>query len=120
MVNPQEIGGARIAAFVARPRVTEFLDVVMHSRETELLLEEIKLEPDSTLQDATLSDARVRDRTGALVLAVHDATTGLVFNPPSDVVLRAGQILIAVGTPAQLATLAALATGSRRSVPEIS
>ena len=120
VVNPQEIGGARIAAFVARPRVTEFLDVVMHSRETELLLEEIGLEPDSSLQDATLSDARVRDRTGALVLAVHDATTGLMFNPPSDVVLRAGQILIAVGTPAQLATLAALAAGTRRSVPEIS
>ena len=40
-VNPQEIGGARIAAFVSRPRVTDLLDVVMPTRETELLLEEI-------------------------------------------------------------------------------
>ena len=28
-VNPQEIGGARIAAFVSCPRVTDLLDVVM-------------------------------------------------------------------------------------------
>ncbi len=117
VVNPQEIGGARIAAFVARPRVTEFLDVVMHSRETELLLEEIELVPESSLQDATLSEARVRDRTGALVLAVHDDTAGLVSNPASDLVLRAGQTLIAVGTPTQLATLAALAGGPERRVP---
>ena len=32
VVNPQSIGGARIAAFVLQPNVTEFLDVVMHDR----------------------------------------------------------------------------------------
>jgi len=32
VVNPQNIGGARMAAFVLRPHVAEFLDVVMHER----------------------------------------------------------------------------------------
>jgi voltage-gated potassium channel len=115
VVNPQEIGGARIAAFVARPRVTEFLDVVMHARETELLLEEITLSPDSALLDASLGEARVRDRTGALVLALHDPDVGLVSVPAADIVMKAEQILIAIGTPAQLDSLAAIA-GSARTV----
>src|SRR5581483_429602 len=41
VVNPQSIGGARIAAFVLQPHVTEFLDVVMHDRELEFRLEEV-------------------------------------------------------------------------------
>ena len=41
VVNPQSIGGARIAAFVLQPNVTEFLDVVMHDRGLQFRLEEI-------------------------------------------------------------------------------
>ena len=50
---------------MSRPRVTDFLDVVMHARETELLLEQIKLAADSALVGLSLGDAHVRDRTGA-------------------------------------------------------
>jgi voltage-gated potassium channel len=111
VVNPQEIGGARIAAFVARPRVTEFLDVVMHARETELLLEEISLSASSDLLGSSLGAARVRDRTGALVLALHDPDAGLVTVPAADVVMKPGQTLIAIGTPTQLENLATVAGG---------
>ena len=65
VVNPQEIGGARIAAFVLRPHVTEFLDVVMHEREIELRLEELLVVPDSPLAGITLGDADLPERTGA-------------------------------------------------------
>ncbi len=41
IVNPQSIGGARMAAFVLQPHVTEFLDVVMHDRDIEFRLEEV-------------------------------------------------------------------------------
>jgi len=111
VVNPQEIGGARIAAFVSRPRVTEFLDVVMHTGATELLLEEVKLPPDSGLVGVSLGEARVRDHTGALVLAVHDERDGLISSPTASAVIKPGQTLIAIGTPAQLERLAALAQG---------
>lgn len=109
VVNPQEIGGARIAAFVARPRVTEFLDVVMHAGETELVLEEVHLNPGSALVGLSLSEARVRESTGALVLAVHDDDLGRITNPGPDVQLKAGQSLIAIGEPAELGRLTSLA-----------
>ena len=35
VVNPQELGAARMASFVARPHVAEFVDVVMHERSME-------------------------------------------------------------------------------------
>lgn len=41
VVNPQSIGGARMAAFIMQPNVAEFLDVVMHDGSLEFRLEEV-------------------------------------------------------------------------------
>jgi voltage-gated potassium channel len=105
VVNPQEIGGARIAAFVLRPHVTEFLDVVMHEQGMELRLEEIELATDSPLAGVSLGEARLRDRTGAMVLALRDQDGSFLTTPAPDTIMRAGQILISIGTPAQLHAL---------------
>ena len=47
----------------------------------------------------------MRDQTGALVLAVRDQDGTFVTNPSPDVELRAGQLLIAIGTQDQLDAL---------------
>jgi voltage-gated potassium channel len=111
VVNPQELGAARIAAFLLRPHVTEFLDVVMHDRAMELRLEEIHVAEDSPLAGLTVSDAKVRERTGALLLAVRDGDGGFTTNPTAHTVMKAGHILIAIGTEPQLLALSAVATG---------
>ena len=112
VVNPQEIGGARIAAFVVRPHVTEFVDVVMHEGGMELRLEEIPVAAGSALTGLSLGEAKVRDRTGALVLAMRDQDRGFISNPPPTTIMTSGQILIAIGTAPQLDALATTA-GSR-------
>jgi voltage-gated potassium channel len=109
VVNPQEIGGARIAAFVLRPHVTEFLDVVMHDHGMELRLEEIEVANDSPLAGLSLGDAKIRDRTGTMVLALRHPDGAFTTNPPAGTVMMAGQILIAIGTPVQLEALAVAA-----------
>jgi voltage-gated potassium channel len=106
VVNPQEIGGARIAAFVLRPHVTEFLDVVMHERDVELRLEELLVVPESPLAGISLGRAELPERTGALVLALRDEVKGFITNPTATTVIEPGQILIAIGTPPQLTALA--------------
>ncbi len=110
VVNPQEIGGARMAAFLVQPNVTDFLDVVMHDHEMELRLEEIEVSPGSPLAGISVSQAAVRDQTGALILALRDPTGGFITTPDARTVLHPGQILIAIGTPAQLAALAVAAS----------
>jgi voltage-gated potassium channel len=106
VVNPQSIGGARMAAFALQPHVAEFLDVVMHDGSLEFRLEELVVPFGSTIEGKSLRDAHLRDRTGALVLAMRDDRSGkFMTNPDPETVICAGQILIAIGTSAQLASL---------------
>jgi len=117
VVNPQAIGGARMAAFVLQPHVTEFLDVVMHGTDVEFRLEEVQLSTGSPLAGQTLRDSHVRDRTGALVLALRDPHGGFTTNPPPETVMQDGHILIAIGTPAQLSALEELVGGQVGGMP---
>ncbi len=105
VVNPQNIGGARMAAFAIQPHVAEFVDVVMHDGSLEFRLEELPVPPGSPLDGKTLRDSRIRDRTGALVLAMRDESGDFTTNPPPGTRIQAGQILIAIGTSSQLEAL---------------
>ena len=109
VVNPQGIGGARMAAFALHPHVAEFLDVVMHDGSLEFRLEEIPVPHGSPLAGKSLRETHIRDSTGALILAMRDAAGDFTTNPPPEMVLCAGQILIAIGTEAQLKALTAAA-----------
>jgi voltage-gated potassium channel len=105
VVNPQSIGGARMAAFVLRPHVAEFLDVVMHERNLEFRLEEIPVTDGSPIVGRTLRESEMREHTGALVLALRDADGTFHTNPAPDTAIRSGQVIIAIGTQAELDTL---------------
>jgi voltage-gated potassium channel len=109
VVNPQSIGGARMAAFVLRPHVAEFLDVVMHERNLEFLLEEVPVADGSPLVGRSLRDGHIRDKTGALVLAIRDAEGRFRTNPDPETVVDAGQVIIGIGTQAELDALVDLA-----------
>jgi len=108
IVNPQSIGGARMAAFVLQPHVTEFLDVVMHDRDIEFRLEEVVVAPGSTVAGRSLREAQIRDRTGALVLALREPDGSFSTNPSPEMRIESGHVLIAIGTPGELTALAAL------------
>lgn len=118
VVNPQHIGGARMAAMIAQPHVTDFLDVVMHDGRLEFRLAEVWVPAGSPLVGRSIRDAHIRDRTGALVLALRGPSKEFVTNPSPDTVIESGQVLIAIGTLAQLAALAEVTTsGGRADAP---
>lgn len=115
VVNPQAIGGERMAAFVLQPHVAEFVDVVMHDGSLEFRLEEVPVPTSSPLAGRTIRENQLRDTTGALVLALRGADGSFHTNPDPDTLVAAGQILIVIGTADQLAKLRGLAsaTGAR-------
>jgi voltage-gated potassium channel len=113
VVNPQSIGGARMAAFVLRPHVAEFLDVVMHERTLEFRLEEIVVTSDSPIVGQSLRDTQLREHTGALVLALRDADGTFHTNPHSGTEFRTGQVVIAIGTQDELDRLVAFVAAPR-------
>ncbi|MEO1062578.1 MAG: potassium channel protein [Actinomycetota bacterium] len=110
VVNPQSIGGHRMATFALQPNVAEFLDVVMHDDEVEWRLEEIEIGVGSELSDRTLQEADLRRRGGAMVLALRRPGGELRTNPDPGSTLKAGTVLIAMGTPSELDTVERLAT----------
>jgi voltage-gated potassium channel len=108
VVNPQQLGGARMAAFTSQPHVAEFLDVVMHDGSLEYRLEEVPVPARSPVAGKTLREAQVRDETGALVLAVRDADGEFTSNPDATTVMARDSVLIAIGTETQLQALGRL------------
>jgi len=105
VVNPQELGAARMASFVARPHVAEFVDVVMHERSLEFRMQEFAVPEKSTLAGVTLRDADLRKQAGVLILALRRVDGSFTTNPDPDLVIEPHQILIAVGTDDDIARL---------------
>lgn len=111
VVNPQRLGGARMAAFTNQPHVAEFLDVVMHDGSLDFRLEEVVVPASSPVAGKSLRDAQLRDRTGALVLAMRDGTGEFTTNPDPGAVIGPDTVLITIGTEDQLAQLSTLVAG---------
>ena len=105
VVNPQRLGGDRMAAFVTQPHVVDFVDVVMHDGTLEFRLEEVAVGPDSPIAGENLRTTQVHERTGCLVLAIRRPDGTFTPNPAPDTRVTAGDVLIGVGTEEQLAAL---------------
>ena len=109
-VNPQRIGGRRLAVFALQPHVAEFFDVVMHDESIDWRVEQVPVAAGSSVAGQSIAGLRLRERTGALLLAVRRSSDGVLEpNPPDDLVVPAGAVLIALGTQAELDALTHLA-----------
>lgn len=109
VINPQAIGGSRIAALLMQPHVAEFLDVVTHEEQVEFRLAEVPVLAACPLANQSLRDTRLRERTGALVLALRDAGGEFTTNPGPDTLVSGGDVLIVIGTSNQIEDLVSLA-----------
>ncbi len=111
-INPQRIGGRRMAVFALQPDVAEFLDVVMHDEDLDFRIQEVHVQDGSSLDGQSVGALARGERSSALVLAIRRGT-GQPFepNPPGQVVVPSGSVLIVLGTQAELDRLTRL--GSR-------
>jgi voltage-gated potassium channel len=105
VVNPQELGAARMASFVVQPNVAEFIVVVMHERSMEFRMQEVELSESSPLAGISLRDANLRQQAGVLVLALRDPDGGFNTNPDPDTIILPHHVIIAVGTDEALRQL---------------
>ena len=108
VVNPRQIGGARMAALVVQPHVADFLDVVMHDRDLTVRIEEFEVRATSAIAGSNVGQAHIREETGATVLAIRQAVGVLLHNPEPGQEVGVGDVLIALGTDEQLQALGRL------------
>jgi voltage-gated potassium channel len=111
VVSPYVIGGERVAQAVLRPTVVDFIDLATKTEHFDLQIEETQLAAWSQLVGRTLKDSQLRERFGVMIVAIKKPSGHMVYNPPGDALLEAGDILIVLGQRQQLDQLDTLATG---------
>ncbi|MDH3190437.1 MAG: potassium channel protein, partial [Acidimicrobiia bacterium] len=102
VVNPHEIGGARMAAFVTQPNVADFLGEAMHDEQLSVELREYAVVGGSRLDGANLGVSHLADATGVKVLAVRRADGSFDHHPGDSTTFVAGDVPIVLGTREQL------------------
>jgi voltage-gated potassium channel len=106
VVSPYITGGRRLAAAALRPQVMDFMDGILTGTDRSLYMEEFLVSPDNcSCMGQTLSEARLRSQSGALVLAIRRADGTLIAGPTGETRLLAGDLLICMGTAEQLRQL---------------
>jgi voltage-gated potassium channel len=110
VISPYSAAGHRIAQSFLRPNVLDFLDIATDRSGTlEMVIEEIRIGESSPLAATTVGESGIHHRFGIMILAIRRKDGGTRFNPTAQEPIRAGDYLIAMGEPAQLATLESLA-----------
>ena len=106
VVSPYGIGGRRMATLMLKPLVSDYLEVVTGGGELEFRVEELELNTGCCSIGRSIKDLRIRERTGATILAVRRAHTGVFeTNPSPEVPLDPGDKIIAIGTPPEITKL---------------
>jgi voltage-gated potassium channel len=106
VVSPYGIGGKRMATLMLKPLVSDYLEVVTGGGELAFRVEEFELNAQCCAIGRSIEDLGVRKRTGATILAVRHARTGVFdTNPSPDLFLSSGDMIIAIGTPVEITKL---------------
>jgi voltage-gated potassium channel len=113
VVQPYATAGLEMAKLAAKPQVAAFLDIVTSAGGPDLSMEEIEVTTTSGTAGRSIRDLRVRHETGALIIAVRTRDGRFDATPSPDAVLGEGDVLIAVGTVAELQQLEELFSADR-------
>lgn len=109
VVSPYSIGGKKMATLLLKPLVSDYLEVVTGGGEVEFRVEEFALNETCEIVGRSIAELDVRSRTGATILAVRHGDSGLFdTNPKPTLVLGDSDVVIAIGTPGDIANLEGL------------
>jgi voltage-gated potassium channel len=108
VVQPYSSAGLRIANLVLKPQVADYLDVVSTAGGEELRFEEITVGATCAAVGRPISELRIRDTTGAVIVALRRGSGAFDTAPTPDVVLAEGDVLIGVGSTDEIGRLEAL------------
>ncbi len=98
VIMPNAIGGLRMVSEMTRPSVVTFLDIMMHSREKTIRVEEIAVPADSSWIGKTLGESGVLDEPDVTVVAlVVREGESYMFNPPPESPISSGTVIIVIG-----------------------
>ncbi len=101
VIMPDKIGGTHMAALITKPDVLEFIDHI--TGRINIRLEEILFSnlPES-MQNKSIRELEVRNKTGANIIGFKAADGEYVINPPPETIMMQYAKLFVLGTQEQV------------------
>lgn len=104
VITPYELSSRRIVNTVLRPNVVDFMDVMTHSGQMALSIEEITIREDSPFAGKKIRDSGLRENYNIIVIAAKRKGE-MFFNPSPLQDILPGDILILVGEKEKLLSI---------------
>ena len=111
--SPYDMGAASMAQRIIRPTVTNFLDLAFAHKRKDIQMEEIPVNPSSSLVNVMLKDSGIRQRFNLIIIAIKKQDDSMLFNPSFETVIEAGETVIAVGQEENLQKLEKILSATR-------
>ncbi len=108
VISPYYISGRKMAQELLKPTITNFIELVFEQegRSIDLQMEELVVCAGSYLVDASLKDSKIRQEFNLIVVAIKKKDGTMLYNPTFDVVIEAGDTMVALGPGPNLEKLA--------------
>ena len=106
--TPYSFIGHRLAQSMLRPHVTSFLDIASafeRSAGLELEFEQLKVSASSVVSSKTLEESGIKQKHGAIVMAIVKPGGAMQFNPSGKSVIEPDDVLIVMGERTKLKRL---------------
>jgi voltage-gated potassium channel len=104
VITPYELSSRRIVNTVLRPNVVDFMDVMTHSGQMALSIEEITIREDSSFAGKKIRDSGFRENYNIIVIGIKRKGE-MFFNPSPLQDILPGDILILVGEKEKLLSI---------------
>lgn len=107
---PFSMAGHRLAQALVRPHVSTFLDFATTAMGLDVAIEQVEVARSSEVIAKSLKELHLSRDYGVIVMAIKKAGGEMLFNPPAESTIAAGDYLIAMGAIENLQKLEMLVT----------
>lgn len=108
---PFSMAGHRLAHALLRPHVSSFLDSATSAMGLDVSIEQVQVATGTEVVSKSLRELQVRRELGVIVLAISKPHGKMIFNPPAETEILAGDYLIVMGSAPKLRELQRLVRG---------
>jgi voltage-gated potassium channel len=102
---PYDMTGNRMAQVMLKPHVFQFIDFTTKGMGLDVGIEQFSVPASSEFASKSLLESKIRKELGVIVLAIRKSDGRMLFNPPAEAEIEAGDYLIVMGELASLRKL---------------
>jgi voltage-gated potassium channel len=110
VLTPYTMAGRQLADSLLRPHVVEFLDFARSNIGSQITMEQVSVASNGELTGGSRGQLSELRKSGVIVLAIRTQSGETIFNPPTEVAISGGDVLIVMGERSSLQKLEQILT----------